>query len=230
MSTAEQKIQVHSVPDLKNTSDDALPNYLNSLKFTQDNKQLDVRLALGYAAVTIAGALFYFDWKYGWDATKAWTGPAVAAYFVLNCAFMYWMYVVEKGLVYAGDKDGQKIRISTRVDKHIPIYHLTIAYTTSRKPATAPAELWQRIELSAPFTRWFTADGFFVTKPFQQFLASEIPIIGEADPANVVEEIGRGSGTAATRASAAGVQNVLGQMAAASGVSGAAGAKARKRG
>jgi hypothetical protein len=42
-------------------------------------------------------------------------------------------------------------------------------------------------------TRWFTADGFFVAKPFQQWLASEVPVIGAADPNNVVEEIGRGS-------------------------------------
>lgn len=116
-SSTTNRSSANPSSDLKNTSDDALPNYLNSLKFTQDNKQLDVRLALGYAAVTIAGALFYFDWKYGWDATKAWTGPAVAAYFVLNCAFMYWMYVVEKGLVYAGDRDGQKVCQTTTTQR-----------------------------------------------------------------------------------------------------------------
>jgi hypothetical protein len=43
-------------------------------------------------------------------------------------------------------------------------------------------------------TRWFTADGYFVAKPFQQWLASEVPVVGAADPNNVVEEIGRGSG------------------------------------
>jgi hypothetical protein len=42
-------------------------------------------------------------------------------------------------------------------------------------------------------TRWFTSDGYFVAKPFQQWLASEIPVVGAADPNNVVEEIGRGS-------------------------------------
>jgi hypothetical protein len=42
-------------------------------------------------------------------------------------------------------------------------------------------------------TRWFTADGYFIAKPFQQWLASEVPVIGEADPNNVVEEIGRGN-------------------------------------
>jgi hypothetical protein len=118
---ATQKIAVHSLsgasllptiapthtnphpPDLKNTTDDALPNYLHSLKFKQIHTQTDVRLALGYVAVAIAGALFYFDWKYGWDASKPYTAPAVVAYFALNGAFSYWLWFVEKGVVYEGE-------------------------------------------------------------------------------------------------------------------------------
>ena len=51
--------------DLKNTTDDALPNYLNSLKFKQSHFLTDVRLALGYMAVTIAGITFFIDYKLG---------------------------------------------------------------------------------------------------------------------------------------------------------------------
>jgi hypothetical protein len=68
----------------------------------------------------------------------------------------------------------------------VPIYKVTIRHTT-------PQKQWKEFKVEAPFTRWFTSDGSFVAKPFQQFLASEIPVIGAADPANVVEEIGRGS-------------------------------------
>lgn len=39
-------------------------------------------------------------------------------------------------------------------------------------------------QIKCPFTTWFTADGFFVAKPFQQWLASEIPAIAEADVKN----------------------------------------------
>jgi hypothetical protein len=53
-------------------------------------------------------------------------------------------------------------------------------------------------------TRWFTADGFFTAKPFQQWLASEVPVIGAADPGNVVEEIGRGSSAGAGQSVGAG--------------------------
>ena len=40
------------------------------------------------------------------------------------------------------------------------------------------------LKLSSSFTRWFDVDGFFVAKPFQQWLASEIPLIGQIDPKN----------------------------------------------
>jgi hypothetical protein len=53
----------------------------------------------------------------------------------------------------------------------------------------------QTLHIRAPFTRWFTSDGYFVAKPFQQWLASEVSVVGAADPNNVVEEIGRGSET-----------------------------------
>lgn len=36
--------------------------------------------------------------------------------------------------------------------------------------------------------QWFTADGFFVAAPFQQWLASNIAMIGDADPKNVVSD------------------------------------------
>ncbi|OJD29264.1 microsomal signal peptidase 25 kda subunit [Diplodia corticola] len=218
----QQKIAVYSVPDLKNTTDDALPNYLNSLKFRQSHRFTDVRLALGYTAVIIAGALFYFDYKFGWDATKAYTGPAVLAYFALNSAFMYWMYFVEKGMVYSGEKDGMKLEIASRVEKNMPIYHLTVRFASGDKK-NAKNNLWQEIHLQAPFTNWFTTDGYFATKPFQQFIASEIPIVGAADPNNVVEEIGRGSGANEMRVDGGNVQDVLSQLK-------AAGANARRRG
>ncbi len=97
------------VQDLKNTTDDALPNYLHSLKFKQLHTQTDVRLVLGYAAVAIAGGLFYFDWKFGWANSKPYTLPAVVAYFLLNGAFSYWLWVVEKGVVYEGEGKTGKV-------------------------------------------------------------------------------------------------------------------------
>jgi hypothetical protein len=54
--------------------------------------------------------LFYFDWKFGWEASKPYTAPAVVAYFLLNGAFSYWLWFVEKGVVYEGEGKTGKAR------------------------------------------------------------------------------------------------------------------------
>lgn len=96
--------------DLKNTTDDALPNYLTSLKFKQSHTLTDVRLALGYSAVIIAAITFYADYKLGWDKTKYWTFWAVLVYFTLNGALTFWIWGVEKGKVFAGEIDQPSVR------------------------------------------------------------------------------------------------------------------------
>lgn len=40
-------------------------------------------------------------------------------------------------------------------------------------------------ELARPFTEWFNEAGFFVPGPFQELLASNIPVVGKADPKRV---------------------------------------------
>ncbi|KAI4155338.1 MAG: hypothetical protein L6R39_001260 [Caloplaca ligustica] len=176
------KISVYSLSDLKNTTDDALPNYLTSLKFKQAHTLADVRLALGYSAVVIAGATFYADYKLGWDATKFWTLWAVIAYFVLNSALTYWIWGVEKGKIFTGEFNGSQISIASSVTKHKPVYNLEVQYS---KAGTEP----QALKLSAPFTRWFDSDGHFVAMPFQRWLATAIPLIGDADPQKVETSI-----------------------------------------
>nr|POF26216.1 signal peptidase complex subunit spc2 [Quercus suber] len=175
---AESKISPHSLNELKNTTDDALSNYLRGLHFVQNNSKLDIRLAIGYVSVIIAGATFVADYKLGWEATKHWTLVAVVAYAILNTAFTYWMWAVEKGLVFEGNIGAKKIVIYSKTKKHDPTYYLTVSSIDT--PGASPSE-WH---IKAPFTTWFTADGYFVAKPFQQWLASSIVPIGDVDIKN----------------------------------------------
>lgn len=111
VSTREQPLHTNTTPsallttnsDCKNTTDDALQNYLNSLpEVRQSHFYTDVKLALGYTAVIISAACFALDYKLGFEATKNWTTIAVVVYFALNAAFTYWIWAVEKGLVFTG--------------------------------------------------------------------------------------------------------------------------------
>ncbi|KAI0009481.1 microsomal signal peptidase 25 kDa subunit-domain-containing protein [Xylariaceae sp. FL0662B] len=173
---SQEKISIYNLADLKNTSDDAIPNYLNSLKFKQDHTLVDTRLALGYGSFLIAGACFLWDWKLGFEGTKYYTAAAVAAYMVLNGILTYWIGFVEKGVVYQGvAPDGSKISIATSTKKNVPEYNMKITLTPKKGEA-------QTIELKRPFTEWFDVQGHFIARPFQTMLATTVPVIAKADP------------------------------------------------
>lgn len=201
--------------DLKNTTDDALPNYLNSLKFKQSHYYTDIRHLLGFTAIAISAVTFYFDYTLGWEKTKTGTLWAVITYFILNGALTFWIWAVERGCVYVGDLKDVKVcslkvgwplgglpnimghrqlttakmanfcqlLIRSRVEKHNPTYFLSARYC---KPNDA--NQWHTIDAQAPFSKWFDAQGHFVAQQFQQWLATQIPVIGGADPSNVIPQ------------------------------------------
>ncbi|KAK1758223.1 microsomal signal peptidase 25 kDa subunit-domain-containing protein [Echria macrotheca] len=183
MANSQEKITVYNLADLKNTSDDAIPNYLNSLKFTPSHRLTDVRLALGYSAFALAAACFLWDYKFGFESTKTYTAAAVAVYTALNTFLTFWILYIEKGTIYQGTSpDGQsKIRISSSVKKHVPIYHLTVEAETATKDGMRK----EKVVLKQPFTDWFDASGRFVAAPFQTMLATGIPVVGRFDAKRV---------------------------------------------
>ncbi|KAI0184121.1 microsomal signal peptidase 25 kDa subunit [Xylaria flabelliformis] len=173
---SQERISVHNLADLKNTSDDAIPNYLNSLKFKQDHTLVDTRLALGYGAFAIAAACFLWDYKLGFEDTKWYTAAAVALYTIINGALTLWISFVEKGTVYQGTaSDGTKISVSTSTKKNEPTYYVVVEITPKGGAA-------QTIEFARSFTEWFDVQGHFIALPFQTMLATTVSPIGKADP------------------------------------------------
>ncbi|SPJ87894.1 related to signal peptidase 18 KD subunit [Fusarium torulosum] len=179
MANADEKISVYNLADLKNTSDDAIPNYLNSLKFRQSHTLTDVRLALGYTAFGIAAACFLWDYKLGFESTKYYTAAAVALYTLINTALTLWIMFREKGIIYEGTSpSGEKISISSSTKKNVPIYNLAITVTDKSSKSSVH-------KISKPFTGWFDETGQFVAVPFQELLANSVPVIGKRDPKRV---------------------------------------------
>lgn len=110
------------LPDLKNTSDDAIPNYLNSLNFTQSHFLTDVRLGLGYSAFAIAAACFAWDYQLGFESTKYFTAAAVALYTLVNGALTLWITFREKGIIYEGvTPTGEKVCISSSFEPAVSL-------------------------------------------------------------------------------------------------------------
>ncbi|TQS36756.1 hypothetical protein Golomagni_02784 [Golovinomyces magnicellulatus] len=174
---SKEKISLYSLSDLKNSSDDSIPAYLNSIKFRESHKLGDIRLAVGYLAVSISAASFYWDYKYGFQSTKNYTAVAVLLYTILNGFLTYWITFVENGIIYTGTSPrGDRIQISSKVDKYSPIYNLTITTYPKDKPRTP-----EKIHLKKAFNTWFNEAGYFVALPFQTMLAVGVPAIGAAD-------------------------------------------------
>ncbi|KAH7354809.1 microsomal signal peptidase 25 kDa subunit-domain-containing protein [Rhexocercosporidium sp. MPI-PUGE-AT-0058] len=183
MAVSQERISVHSLADLKNTSDDAIPAYLNSLSFKQSHTLTDTRLALGYSAFAICAATFYWDYKLGFDNTKYYTAVAVLLYTLLNGILTFWIWGVEKGTVYIGtNAAGDKIQVASKTEKHVPIYNLTV---TTWKKGSKEGKV---VGIKKPFTQWFDKKGGFVVLPFQQMIASAVEVVGKMDPGKVVKK------------------------------------------
>lgn len=179
MSTVQ--ISLYSVTDLKNNTDDTIPVYLNSLKFNQSHYLSDVRLAIGYVAILIAAATFFWDYKYGFETTKVYTGFAVVIYTILNSILTIWVTFVEKRIIYVGTNcNGDRIQISSKSDKYVPVYNLTVTTCLRNQP-----EKLHTIVLKKSFSDWFNQAGYLVPSRLQHMLASNVPVIGAADPERV---------------------------------------------
>ncbi|KAK1764571.1 putative signal peptidase [Phialemonium atrogriseum] len=184
MASSQEKIAVYNLADLKNTSDDAIPNYLNSLKFKQSHHLTDVRLALGYTAFAISAACFMWDYKFGFESTKHYSAVAVTLYTILNGALTFWIWAKEKGIVYVGTApSGETISIATSTKKNTPVYNLSITIQPPSKSANRQQS--QTITLARPFADWFDSAGRFIAPPFQAVLATAIPAVGRLDPKRV---------------------------------------------
>ncbi|KAL6871998.1 microsomal signal peptidase 25 kDa subunit domain-containing protein [Trichoderma novae-zelandiae] len=179
---AAEKVSLYNLADLKNTADDAIPNYLNSLKFKQTHFLSDVRLVLGYSAFLISAACFAWDYKLGFESTKTYTAVAVAVYALLNGLLTFWMMFVEKGVVYQGvAPSGDQITVATSAKKLDPTYRLSITVTDK----SAQSRI---VEIAKPFASFFDESGYFVAAPFQQILATAVPIVGKLDPKRIKSE------------------------------------------
>ncbi|EEQ34784.1 signal peptidase complex subunit spc2 [Microsporum canis] len=171
-------VPVYSSTDLKNTSDDAITTYLTlglpkPNRFVAINTKSDIRLILGYSAVTIAGVSFYFDYMKGWQFTVPWMIYAVVAYFILNTAYTAWIWLVESGQVFEGTTSkGETLQISSLSKKFSPTYKLHVRHTSSS------GNIVEEKTIEAPFARWFSADGTLQFEPFSEWLKREIKLVG----------------------------------------------------
>lgn len=157
-------VNVYSLTELKNASDDTIPLTLEKLGYRQSHTLMDVRLALGYVGVIAAALAGAYDYKVGFEKAKGFTLIGVIVYFVCYGGMNIWQYFVEKGTVYAGSKGDSKVIIRTSTHSSSPVYKVSIIY---QQAANKPERVLEKQEL---FTKWFDVDGNIVAEPLTTWM------------------------------------------------------------
>ncbi|KAK6540973.1 hypothetical protein TWF694_008354 [Orbilia ellipsospora] len=194
-STEPTKICPYSIPDLKNTTDDAVAAYLKTKSFAQSHTLTDVRLGLSTAACAVAGVTFYLDYTQGFEKTKLFTFYACIAYFTINTALTAWLYLFEASTIYVGNHKTAPVGLSiqSKVTKHDPTYRLNIIQTQ----VVDGKKIVRIRDVENQFMNWIDEKGFFVKKPFETWLGASIPWILENE--DVPKELSSGVVTASGR-------------------------------
>lgn len=157
-------VNIFSLVELKNTSDDVIPPTLAKLGYKQSHTLMDVRLILGYIGVIAAALAGGYDYKVGFEKAKGYTLIGVVIYFICYGGMNYWQFFVEKGTVYVGTKGQSRISVRTYTSKTSPVYNVEIKLNEG--PGHAE-KIRQKHEL---FTKWFDCDGNLVAEPLTTWL------------------------------------------------------------
>lgn len=116
-------INVYSIPELRQTLDEALPGIFARLNYKQHFRLIDVKLAFGYSIAVVAAISFLLDKKFNYDDVLIYQKLLVGLYTILSAVFWYFTKHVEKGITYVGiNKDGEKLVVKTHFEKREPVY------------------------------------------------------------------------------------------------------------
>ncbi|KAF9233423.1 microsomal signal peptidase 25 kDa subunit-domain-containing protein [Melanogaster broomeanus] len=134
------KVNNASVTDLKNACDDALKRYLSRPNlFKQIHLHTDVRLALGWAGVIVAGATGLYGWKVDFEQSKPGVWAGFILYVILTTLQTLYAYFVEGDIIFVGRRKTFSKRIIT---ERVTISSRTIPVSSSSSqpsPANAPS-------------------------------------------------------------------------------------------
>ncbi|KAF8306711.1 hypothetical protein DL93DRAFT_2065327 [Clavulina sp. PMI_390] len=169
------KVNNANVTELKIACDDAVRRYFSRPdQFRTRHRHTDVRLALGWASVIVAGATGYYGWKRDFDEAKPLVTVGVVLYFLLTTIQTLYAYYVEGKTIFVGKRktlvnriESERIEISSETltsppssKSTLPRYSLTLSYsrhTGGGKPKTVLRKASSSHE--RPYTDFFDEDG-----------------------------------------------------------------------
>ncbi|KAF8208450.1 microsomal signal peptidase 25 kDa subunit-domain-containing protein [Mycena galopus ATCC 62051] len=123
------KVNHFSVTELKNACDDAVKRYLSRPElFKQIHQHTDVRLALGWLSVFVAGGTGLYGYKVEFEQSKPVVWVGLILYVLLTFTQTLYSYFVEGDIVFVGKRKTFSKRIIT---ERITLSSRTIPVSTS---------------------------------------------------------------------------------------------------
>ncbi|OBA22312.1 hypothetical protein METBIDRAFT_11168 [Metschnikowia bicuspidata var. bicuspidata NRRL YB-4993] len=148
-----KKVNLNSVAELRLAVDEALPELFQQLGYEQSFALGDLKLALGFSTVAIAGGLYYLEKNVSFNDSYYVIVALIALYAVISAA----MYVLSNGKGYKNNKyigfneKKQKISVYALAEPFDPIYDVKVVINDN---FSAP------VTESIPFAKMFDAFGF----------------------------------------------------------------------
>ncbi|GCE98672.1 hypothetical protein ZYGM_002403 [Zygosaccharomyces mellis] len=157
-------INVYSIPELRQTLDDALPEVFARHELKQSFRLIDTKLVIGYGIALVAAASFLLDKKFEFDEVLLYQKILVGSYVFLSTVYWYFTKFVQKGITYEGvDKKGRSITVKTFFENNEPLYHVTFMTQGDFDLKTA-----------LPVNKVFNEQGFLQTDLLYQWIGQQL--------------------------------------------------------
>lgn len=184
----QNAINLYNVPVLKTTCDEQLVTILSTLGYSVSHTMTDVRLAIGYASIVVAGVTAFIDYKWGFFDAKLLITICVVLYAVLNFAYTYWVWAIEKGVVYSGTRNKNSSNTTTDSSTSTAAKTSTITISTTKGTAKSkydpvyevtvklvlPDNSKYSLTKSSAFNEFFATNGYIVFDKFEKWVASAV--------------------------------------------------------
>ncbi|KAI0754310.1 microsomal signal peptidase 25 kDa subunit-domain-containing protein [Daedaleopsis nitida] len=179
------KVNNASVSDMKHACDDALKRFLSRPDlFKQIHTHTDVRLALGWLSVVVAGGTGLYGWRVPFEQSKPGVWAGVILYVLLTLMQTLYAYFVEGDIVFVGKRKTfdkrivtERITINARTTpsspQSPPAYALGLTYV--RSAAGGKTLLGRgRSSEERPFTAFFDENGVLDQESFERWVGETV--------------------------------------------------------
>ncbi|KAH9941854.1 microsomal signal peptidase 25 kDa subunit-domain-containing protein [Epithele typhae] len=181
----EVKVNNASASDMKHACDDALKRFLSRPDlFKQIHTHTDVRLALGWLSVLVAGGTGLYGWRVPFEPGKPVVWAGVILYVILTIAQTLYAYFIEGDIVFVGKRKTfdkrivtERITITSRSTPSSPQtppgYSLGLAYL--RSAASGKTLLGKgRSSTDQPYTSFFDETGVMDQDAFERWVGEVV--------------------------------------------------------